>query len=106
MTKLELTPGAPVYCKDGKCGALTQVLLDPSQASITHIVIENGFLHRRTRVIPIAVVIQATTGDIYLTLSDDQVNQCPTSIDDVGGMPLFPLESGAAPLDRDAENRF
>jgi hypothetical protein len=94
MPKLDLTPGAPVYCKDGKCGSLAQVLVDPTLAHVSHIVIEDGFLRRRTRVVPIAAVTQATTGDIYLTLTLDEVNGYPSSVNDVTGVPVFPLDSG------------
>lgn len=77
MDELTLIIGARVYGKNGKCGRLSQVVVDPDTWRVTHIIVEEGFLQRRSRVFPISTVAQATTGDIYLPLDDEELNNYP-----------------------------
>lgn len=77
MDELELIIGARVYCKNGKCGRLSKVAVEPQRGRVTHIIVEDGFLQRHSRVFPISAVAQATTGDIYLALAEDDLGQYP-----------------------------
>lgn len=77
MCELELIIGARVYCKNGKCGRLSKVAVEPGGARVTHIIVEDGFLKRHARVFPISTVAQATTGDIYLSLAEDDLDRYP-----------------------------
>lgn len=77
MDELELIVGARVYCKNGKCGRLAKVAVESRAWRVTHIIVENGFLQRQSRAYPISTVAQATTGDIYLALAEDELDRYP-----------------------------
>lgn len=77
MKELELIVGARVYCRNGKYGRLAKIVVDPGRWCVTHIIVEEGFLKKRFRVLPISLVEQATTGDVYLGVSDDDMDRFP-----------------------------
>lgn len=94
MDELELIIGARVYCKNGKCGRLTKVAVEPQSGRVTHIIVEDGFLQRHARVFPISAVAQATTGDIYLALAEDDLGRYPQYEEEVVERPA-PGHDGA-----------
>ena len=49
--RLEL--GSPVNCTDGLFGKLADVVVDPTQRSVTHLVVEPDGDHRKARLVPI-----------------------------------------------------
>ncbi len=73
MSELKLNVGARVYCRDGKYGRLLALVVDGESGCTTHIIVEQGFLQRSYRLLPISIVEQATTGDVYLALSNAAV---------------------------------
>lgn len=77
MEELELIVGARVYCRNGKYGRLAKIVVDPRRWCVTHIIVEEGFLKKRFRVLPISLVEQATTGDVYLAVCDDDMATFP-----------------------------
>lgn len=77
MEELELIVGARVYCRNGKYGRLAKIVVDPRRWGVTHIIVEEGFLKKRFRVLPISLVEQATTGDVYLAVCDDDMVTFP-----------------------------
>lgn len=88
MNKIKLSIDARVYCKNGKCGKLSQVVVNPAGWRVTHIVVEEGFLQRRSRVFPISVVQQTTTGDIFLSLTEDELRAYPNYQEGLGFIEL------------------
>ena len=81
MNELELIVGARVYCRNGKFGRLAKIAVEPRQWRVTHIIVEEGFLKKRFRVLPISIVEQATTGDVYLGVSDEDLARFPEYVD-------------------------
>lgn len=77
MEELELVVGARVYCRNGKYGRLSKIVVDPRRSYVTHIIVEEGFLKKRFCVLPISIVEQATTGDVYLGVGDDEMANFP-----------------------------
>lgn len=77
MEELELIVGARVYCRNGKYGRLAKIVVDPARWCVTHIIVEEGFLRKRFRFLPISLVEQATTGDVYLRVCDDDMDRFP-----------------------------
>lgn len=73
MKYLKLNVGARVYCRDGKCGRLAALVAGGPEWKLSHIVVEQGFLDRRYRLLPISLVEQATTGDVYLAVNDGEL---------------------------------
>lgn len=101
MNRLKLIIGGRVYCKNGKCGKLSQVVVNPAGWRVTHIVVEEGFLERRSRVFPISVVQQTTTGDIFLSLTEDELSAYPEYQEGLGFIELPENTAGTQ-----AENGF
>lgn len=77
MKELELNVGARVYCRDGKCGKLAALVAGGPDWTLSHIVVEQGFLDRQYRLLPISLVEQATTGDVYLGVDDIELARFP-----------------------------
>lgn len=77
MEELELIVGARVYCRNGKYGRLSKFVVDPRRWRVTHVIVEEGFLKKRFRILPISIVEQATTGDVYLGVCDDEMANFP-----------------------------
>lgn len=95
MDELELIIGARVYCKNGKCGRLTKVAVEPQSGRVTHIIVEDGFLQRHSRAFPISAVAQATTGDIYLELAEDDLGRYPQYQEEIVERPASGDDDGA-----------
>jgi hypothetical protein len=77
VNKLNLNVGARVYCHDGKCGRLAYLVVEPQRRQVTHIIVEQGFLQKHFRLLPISIVEQATTGDVYLKVGDEELATFP-----------------------------
>jgi len=62
---IEFTIGADARCRDGDCGEVVRVVVDPGDLSVTHLVVEPR--HRRGigRLVPLDLV-DATTGEVRL----------------------------------------
>jgi sporulation protein YlmC with PRC-barrel domain len=86
------TIGAHAKCRDGACGAVTEVVFDPVAQAITHLVIEK---HGVARLVPLDLV-DLTAGEIRLgcTLAEfdqldpaDKTHFLPGSRKDTGDYP-------------------
>jgi uncharacterized protein YrrD len=77
MNEFDLIIGAQVYCQDGKCGKLSKIAVEPDARQVTHLIVEEGFLLKRARVLPLSVVVQAAAGDIYLAIEKDELLDYP-----------------------------
>lgn len=89
MEELELIVGARVYCRNGKFGRLAKIVVDPRRWRVTHIIVEEGFLKKRFRILPISIVEQATTGDVYLGVCDDEIARFPEYGNESDETPVF-----------------
>lgn len=98
MEELELMIGAHVYCKNGKCGRLSKVIVDPAAWRVTHVIVEDGFLQRRFRIYPIAAVAQAAIGGIFLSLAEDELGAYPEYSEELS---VVQLPEGATVTQRD-----
>lgn len=75
MTTFDFNIGANVHAKDGQCGKLAKVVIDPESLQVTNLIVEEGFLAKTAHVFPIDIVDHTSTDDIYLTVnSDDRIN--------------------------------
>jgi muconolactone delta-isomerase len=57
--------GTEVRCRDGVCGEVSRVVVDPVAEAVTHLVVEPKHHHGPGRLVPLALV-EAGTGDIRL----------------------------------------
>jgi hypothetical protein len=68
----ELTPlqlGSPVRCNDGPAGSLSDVVIEPAERRVTHIVVEAP--NSAARMVPAELLVtgQAPAGDVVLSCS-------------------------------------
>lgn len=77
MDELTLHFGARVHCTDDIFGALSKVAINPDTLQVADLIVENGLLLKRSRVVPLTLVSTIAEEGIYLTVSCDEVAQLP-----------------------------
>ena len=77
MAKYDYSIGAPVYCRDGDCGRLHKVVVDPNTRQVTDLIVKRGFLLTIDRVLPVDVVERAAGEGIYLSISSEALDNYP-----------------------------
>ena len=77
MNQFDFDIGAQVHCQDGNCGRLAKVVVDPETQQVTNLIVEAGFLLKRARVFPIAVVETTTAEGIYLSIVSADLSNYP-----------------------------
>ena len=77
MHSYDLKIGAEVRCRDGGCGRLHKVVLDPHTQRVTDLIVERGFLLTTDRVLPVDLVERAAGEEIYLGLASDELSGYP-----------------------------
>ncbi|MGD2057508.1 MAG: PRC-barrel domain-containing protein [Anaerolineales bacterium] len=66
---------------DQRVGQLERVVIDPRTRSVSHIVIEKGFLFTEQRVIPVNLVESAEEDQILLRLEAENLNDLPEFVE-------------------------
>jgi sporulation protein YlmC with PRC-barrel domain len=66
-----ITIGASASCRDGPCGTVTRVVVDPVAQVVTHIVVEPSHQHIRGRLVPVGLA-GATAGEVRLNCTRAQ----------------------------------
>ena len=62
---MDIPLDAEVQCADGRCGQTSQVIINPVDNTITHVVVEdNSFEDARDRLVPVERVASAVTGGL------------------------------------------
>jgi uncharacterized protein YrrD len=69
--------GAQVQCREDSCGKLSRVVIDPDSDSVVALIIEQGFLQKESRVIPLRLVIEASTDTVELNLEREDLERYP-----------------------------
>jgi uncharacterized protein YrrD len=77
VAKLDLNIGTPVRCRDGECGRLHKVVVDPHTQRVTDLIVQKGLLLRKDRVLPIDVVDRATAEGVVLTIPSQDLPGYP-----------------------------
>jgi osmotically-inducible protein OsmY len=77
VAKFDFNIGSPVHCKDGDCGKLLKVVVDPDTETITDLVVQKGILLTTDRIVPVSVVEKTTEEEIHLSIVSDQLEQYP-----------------------------
>ncbi|MCC6606039.1 MAG: hypothetical protein IT327_22720 [Anaerolineae bacterium] len=75
MDELTFHFGARVHCTDDTFGTLSKVAINPNNLQLVDLIVENGLLLKRSRVVPLTVVSSLGDDGIYLTISCDEVAQ-------------------------------
>jgi len=72
---------AQVECSDGSCGKSTQVILNPVNHKVTHLVVEDRHLpDSHTRLVPVGQVASVTQEKITLNCTKAEVEKMPSFI--------------------------
>jgi osmotically-inducible protein OsmY len=87
MARLDFNIGSRVYCKDGSCGELLKVVVDPETETITDLVVQKGILLTTDRIVPVAAVEKATEKEIRLSITSDQLEKYPEYHEDEVSVP-------------------
>lgn len=77
MAKFDFNIGSRVHCKDGNCGKLLKVVVDPDTETITDLIVQKGILLTTDRVVPAVLVEKATEEEILLSINSDQLENYP-----------------------------
>jgi sporulation protein YlmC with PRC-barrel domain len=77
----ETTPlqlGRPVHCSDGRVGRLSDVVIDPRERRVSHLVVEDP--HGAARLVPAELLVQgwAASRDVVLSCSSADFSKCAT----------------------------
>jgi uncharacterized protein YrrD len=77
MIEYDFNFKAEVHCRDGQCGKLTGVVVNPEALQVTDLIVESGFFMKQGRVLPLHLVERATEESIYLSISTAEVEDYP-----------------------------
>jgi osmotically-inducible protein OsmY len=77
MAQFDFSIGARVHCRDGDCGRLSKVVIDPHTQRVTDLIVEKGFLLTTDRVVPVDRVDQVEDEGIRLTIASDDLSDYP-----------------------------
>ncbi|MGD2159315.1 MAG: PRC-barrel domain-containing protein [Anaerolineales bacterium] len=74
QNKYNLQIGTQVHCKDGRCGKLRKVVVDPDTQRIIELIVEKGFLLKEDRVVPIKSVEKTTEDNIHISIGSTELD--------------------------------
>jgi len=77
MTEDKFVLGTHVYCRDGQCGKMYKIVIDPHTQRVTDLVVTKGFLQKQDRVLPLSVVETVDAQKIQLAISSQELDQYP-----------------------------
>ena len=72
---MEISINASVQCLDGPAGHITSVIINPKDRSVTHLVVETKTLPKEARMVPVALVAEATPATIKLNCKQADVGK-------------------------------
>jgi uncharacterized protein YrrD len=90
--RLEL--GSPVHCSDGAFGKLADVVIDPKQRRVTHLVVEPDHHEGRARLVPAPLASRENgSATIALRATAEELRRMP-QVEEFAYLPLdeFPLD--------------
>jgi hypothetical protein len=74
---MDVPVGVKVECADGSCGRAKYVILDPANATVTHVVVGEPDLVAETRLVPLAYVVESTPELIRLKCTRTELVMLP-----------------------------
>jgi osmotically-inducible protein OsmY len=77
MNKFNFNIGATVHCKNGKCGKLQKLVVDPENMEVTNLIVSKGLILREDRVVPVSDVDRATEEYVMLSINDKKLENYP-----------------------------
>ena len=90
---MEFTKGAPIKTADGKrVGSVEQVVIDPADGRVTHLLAHTGHLFGTDKVVPVEAVNETGDEEVTLNFTEDEVKALPDLID-LQYIPLSDVET-------------
>jgi osmotically-inducible protein OsmY len=77
MNSFNFNIGATVHCKNGKCGQLQKLVVDPDDMEVTDLIVERGLINKDRRIVPVKDVDRATDDYIMLSINDISLEEYP-----------------------------
>ncbi|MGD8404290.1 MAG: PRC-barrel domain-containing protein [Anaerolineales bacterium] len=75
---MQLKVGTKVFTADGKkVGSIDRIVIEPDTSEVTHLVIQEGFLFKESKVIPMSLVGPATEDQVILRKNEDELEEFP-----------------------------
>jgi osmotically-inducible protein OsmY len=105
VTKFGFRIGAQVVCRDGRCGRLLKVVVDPDSEQVTDLIVEKGFLLTTDRIVPVAAVERATEEEIELSIVSEDLEGYPEYHEDEMTAPAPHQERAEERKAEEAEQR-
>jgi sporulation protein YlmC with PRC-barrel domain len=68
----QFTIGAEARCSDGVCGEVSRVVVDPVARAVTHLVVEPEHRQGLGRLVPLNLVVDASSGEIRLNCTREE----------------------------------
>jgi sporulation protein YlmC with PRC-barrel domain len=75
--KMDVATGVSVECADGPCGRSQYVILNPANATITHVVVGETDMFARTRLVPLTYVVDGAPELIRLKCTRTELQALP-----------------------------
>lgn len=97
MKELDLNIGAQVFCSGDRCGKLAKAAVNSETMQVTHLIVEEGFLLKRSRVFPISSVDRTTPDEITLSITVDELEKYPEYREEVVERPVRRHEDTLTP---------
>lgn len=99
---MQLKKDTDVLTTDGeKIGSLDRVAIDPVTKDITHLIVKEGFLFPKDKVLPIELVQRATEKEITLKVAKDHMPELP-NFEETRYIPLEETEEMAYSVEDEA----
>jgi len=75
---MKINLGAKVNTENNKSiGEIEQIVVDPADEEITHVVIKKGAFFTQDKLVPIGMVGMVNEGEIHLRASEEEIEQLP-----------------------------
>lgn len=65
--------GARAMCRDGRCGKVAKLVVDPATEQVTDLIVQKGFLQKEDRVVPVSAVARTSRGEVRLDVGLDEL---------------------------------
>lgn len=96
MNNFVLHIGVPVRCFDEDCGNLARIAFRSENCQVTDLIIEEGLLLKRSRVLPFSTIQQATIDELEIAVQGEDLENYPEFRETV--VDVVPDGANAGPL--------
>lgn len=63
---------ATVNCKDGDCGQISKIIINPNTNDLTHVVVEENYIPNKERIVPIEYIEKTNGKSIRLSCTKEE----------------------------------